>query len=88
MVGRCNLESEQWDGGWAQRHSATQEGEEDEGEDVKYVRANPTVPRGQVSSMAQLAAFAGSELPCTGGVQSEAGWSVVVWRSDDPPHSL
>ena len=34
--------------------------------------------------MAQLAAFAGSELTCTGGVQSEAGWSVVVWRSDDP----
>ena len=29
MVGRCNLESEQWEGGWAQRHSATQEGEED-----------------------------------------------------------
>ena len=33
--------------------------------------------------MAQLAAFAGRELQCTRGVQSEAGWSVVVWRSDD-----
>ena len=74
---RCSLEREQWEGGWAQHHGATQEGEEDQGEDVIYVRANPTVPTGQVRSMAELAAFAGSKLPCTGGVQSEAGWSVM-----------
>ena len=74
---RCSLEREQWEGGRAQRHGAAQEGGEDQGEDVIYVRANPTVPRGQVHSMAELVAFAGSELPCTGGVQSEAGWSVM-----------
>ena len=73
---RCSLEREQWEGGCAQCHGATHEGEEDQGEDVIYVRANPTVPRGQVRSMAELAAFAGSKLPCTGDVQSEAGWSV------------
>lgn len=52
------------------------------------LRADSTLSRGQICGIMEPAAFGGSELTSSGGVQAEAGRSVVHIEKESPPHSL